>query len=303
MGKTTLDLWSGVQPRAHVYSEFVPFALCIGFLSAPVHAVARDAEPHAYESIPARNIFGLKPVEQVQVTNQPRVLPRLILTGITTILGNKRVLMKEVPTGGTAGATNKEESLILTEGQREGPVEVLAIDEKSGSVRVNNSGTEMTLTFEKDGVKLASTPPAAPMPLPPAALPSAASPPLPGTADSTMRHFPGRIPRGTLPGQAPEAASGFGAGAVAPQPGAALPPTGGGPNPPAAATPSLDGFTPEEQQIILQLQREAATHDTGIPPQLAPAPGTPAAGTQTVMPPGFKSPSTIAPQPTLQRPQ
>jgi hypothetical protein len=256
-------------------------------LSAPVRAIVRDAEPHAYESIPARNIFGLKPVEQAQVTNPPPVLPRLILTGITTILGNKRVLMKALPPAGSHGSTNKEESLILTEGQREGAVEVLAIDEKAGRVRVNNSGTEMTLTFEKDGVKLASTPPPAPAPPPPAALPSAVSPPgmtnptLPGTSNLPMRHFPGRNPRVTVPGQTPEAAPGFNAGAAAPEPGAALPPTGGGPNPPVAATPPLDGFTPEEQQIILQLQREAASHDTGIPPQVAPSPGTPAAGKPT----------------------
>jgi hypothetical protein len=274
-----------------------------------VHAIVRDAEPHRFESIPARNIFGLRPVEQAQVTNQAPVVPKLILTGITTILGNKRVLMKEVPPAGPPGATNKEESLILTEGQREGAVEVLAIDEKSGSVRVNNSGTEMTLTFEKDGVKLASTPPPAPAPPTPGALPATAPPPgttnpsLPGTANPPTRHFPGRLPRGTVPGQAPEAPLGFNAGATAPQPGAALPPTGAGPNPPAAATPPLDGFTPEEQQIILQLQRDAAAHDTGIPPQVAPAPGTPAAGTQTVMPPGFKSPSTVGPQPTSPRPQ
>ena len=283
----------------------IPFALCIGLLSVPAHAIMRDAEPNRYESIPARNIFGLRPIEQAQVSNQPPVLPKLILTGITTILGNKRVLMKEVPPAGQhGGTTNKEESLILTEGQREGPVEVLAIDEKAGSVRVNNSGTEMTLTFEKDGVKLASAPPPASVPPPPAALPGASSPPgttnpaVPGTANPPMRHFPGRIPQATVPGQAAESAPGFGAGATAPLPGAAFPPTGGGPTPPAAATPSLEGFTPEEQQIILQLQREAATHDAGIPPQVAPTPGTPAAGTQTVMPPGFKSPTTVAPQPT-----
>src|SRR5689334_17760425 len=96
----------------------IPLALCIGLLSAPVHAIVRDTEYHAYASIPARNIFGLKPIEQVQVTNPPPLLPKLVLTGITTILGNKRVLMKEVPPAGSPGATNKEESLILTEGQR-----------------------------------------------------------------------------------------------------------------------------------------------------------------------------------------
>lgn len=283
--------------------KILPFALCIGLLSAPVHAIVRDVEANRYESIPTRNMFGLKPIEQPQVTNAPRVLPKLVLTGITTILGNKRVLLKEVPTAGSPGSTNKEESLILTEGQREGPVEVLAIDEKAGSVRVNNSGDEMTLTFEKDGVKQSSAPPIAAPPSPgalPAAAPGIApTNPLPGQVNPQPLHrFPGRLPRAAVPGQATEATAGFGAGAANPTPGGFLPPTGGGPNAPAATTPSLDGFTPEEQQIITQLQREAASHDAGVAPLLAPSPGTPAAGTQTVMPPGLKSPSTVGPQPT-----
>lgn len=271
-------------------------------LSAPVHAIVRDVEPNRYESIPTRNMFGLRPVEQPQVTNAPPLLPKLILTGITTILGNKRVLLKEVAPAGSPGATNKEESLILTEGQREGAVEVLAIDEKAGSVRVNNAGNEMTLTFEKDGVKQPSSPlPAAAPQLPgalPSAVPSATNPPLPGgQANPPLHQIPGRIRRGTTPAQAAEAAPGFNAGATAPAAGGFLSPTGGAPNPTAAATPSMEGFTPEEQQIIMQLQREAASHDTGIAPQLAPPPGTPAAGTQTVMPPGLKNPSTAGPQP------
>ena len=39
----------------------------------------------------------------------------------------------------------------MSEGQRAGPIEVLQINEKAGSVKVNNSGTVMVLTFEKDG--------------------------------------------------------------------------------------------------------------------------------------------------------
>jgi hypothetical protein len=280
------------------------FALCIGSLSVPVHAIVKDAEPNRYESIPDRNIFGLKPIEQPQVSNQPPVLPKLFLTGITTILGNKRVLLKEVPPTGSPGATNKEESLILTEGQREGHVEVLAIDEKAGRVRVNNSGNEMTLTFEKDGIKQATpAPPTAPAL--PGALPGAApapgqmNPALPGSqVNPPARQFPGRLRRGTAPAPGTEAAAGFNAGAASWAPGGVLPPTGGGPTPPNAATPSLEGFTPEEQAIIQQVQREAASHDPGVAPQVAPAPGTPAAGTRTVMPPGFNSPSTVGPQGT-----
>ena len=39
---------------------------------------------------------------------------------------------------------------MLREGQREGEVVVLAIDEKAGRVKVNNYGTEMVLTFDTE---------------------------------------------------------------------------------------------------------------------------------------------------------
>src|SRR5258708_11592093 len=44
-----------------------------------------------------------------------------------------------------------EKSLMLKEGQRDGDIEVLTINEISGTVQVNNTGTIMSLTFEKDG--------------------------------------------------------------------------------------------------------------------------------------------------------
>ena len=136
-------------------------------------------------------------------------MPKITLTGITTILGNKRALMKVAPSVAKPGQASKEESLILTEGQREGEVEVLQIDERAESVKVNNSGTVMTLTFEKDGAKLPATP--APRAVPP--VPS----PLPG----------GLVPNPYLPaasGRAPrmQRLPGFGATAPgAPGPGSA----------------------------------------------------------------------------------
>jgi len=119
-----------------------------------------DSPTNRFPAIPERNAFGLKPAPAIDAPPpSPPSIPRLILTGITTVLGNKLVLMKAVPPGNAPGQAAKEESLMLTEGQRQGNVEVLNIDEKAGSVRVNNSGTIMTLTFEKDGAKLPNTPP------------------------------------------------------------------------------------------------------------------------------------------------
>ena len=81
-----------------------------------------------------------------------------MLTGITTILGNKRALLKvQFPPKPPQPA--KEQSYILTEGQRDGSIEVLEINEKTASVKVDNSGTVMEITFEK------------PSPTPPASTP------------------------------------------------------------------------------------------------------------------------------------
>jgi hypothetical protein len=88
--------------------------------------------------------------------------------GITTILHDKRALLK-VYFPARPPEPAKEVSCILTPGQREGPIEVLAIDETTGSVKVNNSGTEMVLNLARDGPRHEDTPPpgAPPPPAPP----------------------------------------------------------------------------------------------------------------------------------------
>src|SRR4051812_46278295 len=72
----------------------------------------------AYDAIGARNLFDLKPPtpppSPAPVIGPPP--PKVKLTGITTILGNKRALFL-VQEGPALGKVRKEESYILTEGQ------------------------------------------------------------------------------------------------------------------------------------------------------------------------------------------
>src|SRR5262245_31416902 len=179
----------------------------LGALSLPVFAVAPDIS--RFQGISERNVFGLKEPPPTQQTNPPPQVPKLLLTGITTILGNKRALLKELPVGTAGKPTDpaKDLSHILTEGQREGDVEVLQIDERAGRVKVNIAGTTETLTFEKDGPKLPSTPapgtmapgavPGAPgTGVNPAAIPTAAVTPAGGVVDSNnaARGLPTRTP-------------------------------------------------------------------------------------------------------------
>jgi len=209
-----------------------------------------------YQNIPERNLFGLKPPPPTAAVDKPPPqVPKIILTGITTILGNKRALMKTQPAPAKPGEQAKENSFILTEGQREGDIEVLQIDENAGSVKVNNSGTEMTLTFEKDGAKLPVTPPPPPAAAP--GMPVVAGTPIPAantvsnlaaTNNTALRPLPTRNFR--LPASARKTVP--------------APALGNTPSVPAMEVPTPTGvsqpqtMTPEEAAVLQQIQRETA---------------------------------------------
>jgi hypothetical protein len=183
------------------------FALCAGakasLLSASHTAAVAD---NPYQGIVDRNVFSLRnpPPPPPPPSNDPPP-PKLTLTGITTILGGKRALLKGTPPP-AKGEPAKEQFYMLSEGQRDGDIEVLAIDEKAGMVRVNDYGTITNLTFDKDGVKLTSSQPAN-------SVPAAIQPP-PGSPFGTIRTLPQRTLR--LPGVAtpssPQPAAQSGAG-------------------------------------------------------------------------------------------
>ena len=125
------------------------------------NAVSGDPPGNPYQGIVDRNVFGLKPPPPPPdpEANKPPP-PKIYLTGITTILGNKRALLKLTPPA-KPGEPAKEQTFTIGEGQRDGDIEVLEINEKAGTVKVNDYGTITTLDFDKDGVKAAGG--AAPM--------------------------------------------------------------------------------------------------------------------------------------------
>jgi hypothetical protein len=127
--------------------------------AAPAEAVTPDSSPNQYHSITNRNLFALNPAPPPAKVEPPApVLPKITLTGITTILGRNLAIMKaSIP--GAAGQAAKEQSYMLAEGQRDGDLEVLEVNEYAGTVKIKNFGTVMTLTFEKEMPK-----PAAPAP-------------------------------------------------------------------------------------------------------------------------------------------
>jgi hypothetical protein len=148
----------------------VSLTFCLG-----VRGVTIDSNP--YQGIVDRNVFGLKdpPPPPRPEDNKPPPT-KIILTGITTILGNKRALLKTPPTGGPAKPGSPppgEHSYIMTIGQKEDDIEILEIDEKANTVKVNNAGAIVTLNFDKDGQKssVGSAAPGPGLPPPPTGLP------------------------------------------------------------------------------------------------------------------------------------
>jgi hypothetical protein len=115
-------------------------------------AAGNEASGNRYHGIAERNVFKLQQPKPVVVERPAPVLPKLKLTGITTLLFPKRVFIK-VQFPAQPGEPAKEESLMLALGQREAGIEVLEVDEKTGIVKVNNRGAITLLTFDQESVK------------------------------------------------------------------------------------------------------------------------------------------------------
>jgi hypothetical protein len=224
------------------------------YACAGANAVTPDSSPNQYGSITNRNLFALNPAPPPPKVEQPApVLPKLTLNGITTILGRNLAIMKALFPG-KPGEPAREQSYILSEGQRDGDIEVLEVDEQAGSVTVNNFGTVMTITFDKESVK-----PVTPAPgvqsNPAGAIPGrtpAANPPTPtGNFNTGKRPFPMRNPAST--GLIPSPITNTGNATLLPS---VTPPLPTNAQPQAAAQERL--MTPEEQIALRELEREAA---------------------------------------------
>ncbi len=235
---------------------------CAALRADAVTTGSPESQETPYQGIVERNVFSLRPPPappDPEATKPPP--PKITLTGIITI-GRKQALMKTPPLPVKPGEQSKgEQSYILTEGARQGDIEVLEIDEKAGSVKVNNSGTVVTLTFEKDGPKLpASSGPVPPpgVPLPTGVIPPPMAAPQQG---GSVPSFP--MPSRTL--RAPTSAS-LSLPTTAGTPGVSAPgvlsltpgaqPVNVGANDQTAAAAVATQRTPEESALLYELNRQ-----------------------------------------------
>src|SRR6266446_5843701 len=175
------------------------FVLCTGG-----NAITADTSGNPYDAIVERNVFGLKPIPPVVPPEPPKPpTPKMTLTGIMTLGGSKRALFKvQMPPKPPKPAG--EESFILREGEREGDVEVVEIDEAAGSIKVKYLDILIPVTFDKDIKASSAAAPGAPPPNPFAAPPQptpAANPFAPqGGGNPGIKNIPTRQLRLPQPG-------------------------------------------------------------------------------------------------------
>jgi hypothetical protein len=128
-------------------------------------------EGKTYKNIPERNVFGLKqPIPPAPPPPPPPPTANVKLTGVTTLLGQRRAILVITPPGKPA------ESKMIKEGDREGDLEVLSINELTGTVRIRNNNQEAELNFADNGIK----PPTAVLPPPTNAMPGYPGQPMGG---------------------------------------------------------------------------------------------------------------------------
>jgi hypothetical protein len=251
-------------------------------LCGPAHLSLAIAE-NPYAAIMERNVFALKPPPPpVDPETQKPPPPNIFLTGITTIFGNRRAIMRTPPVPGKPGEAPKEQSFFLAEGQQDGELEVLQIDEKLGSVKIKYGGSPLTLTFEKNGAKIAGAPPAPGIPFPGGGLPP--PPSHNPNLDGAMKAIPTRTlrlppvpavnnpsgaaytPSSTYNGSPATSGTGFSTA----QNGTASLNLNSLTQPPSAQQiqpnwPPEVQMTAEEQSMLHQVQMELHKNDPGFP--------------------------------------
>ncbi|MBU6399731.1 MAG: hypothetical protein KGS61_05385 [Verrucomicrobia bacterium] len=175
-------------------------------------SIAQTNASNPYLVIVDRNAFGLKPPPPPPEpkVNKPPENHTVKFTGISRdATGRKAYLIVQDPV--KPGQQPTPQYYCLAEGERQGDIEVKAINEAAETVTILNGNETLTLNF-KDHGNTASPQPAAPPPRPgalPGAPPAPGVPPAPGLAypPGYRGYPPGRTP-GTGPSQAVNAAAG-----------------------------------------------------------------------------------------------
>jgi uncharacterized membrane protein YgcG len=131
-------------------------ALAIGILivTGAARAAGPGAESNPYRVIFQRSAFGLvspPPAAEISANDFP---PDIILNGIMVIFERKYALFK-LP-------ADKGKSYLLGEGQSDGEIELLSVDDRAGVIKINNHGVIQTIALVKPPALLSAPAAAAP---------------------------------------------------------------------------------------------------------------------------------------------
>src|SRR6267143_1259265 len=145
-----------------------PLGLGLGGLLL-AYAMQADVNPpkdSPYKVILERNAFGLKEIPALPPpgpTNPPAPPVTIKLTGVTTNSTGKKAWMM-IP---AAPPKNPNpQYLSLSEGEKQGEIEVLEINERETTVKILNAGVPASLNFKDNGLAAPPMIPGAPGALP-----------------------------------------------------------------------------------------------------------------------------------------
>lgn len=125
--------------------------LCGVAWSTSVLAAMTDGRANPYATIPTANVFRLKPLSPTNEPSDPQPSPPppvITLQGITTLPCGSQVLFK-VTLPAKPPEPAKVVALVLSEGEREGEIEVLRVNALAGTVTFRNHGIEQVLSLRK----------------------------------------------------------------------------------------------------------------------------------------------------------
>lgn len=117
--------------------------LAIGFLlsAGAARAAGPDAAANPYSVIYQRSVFGLVSPPPAADAGAAIPTPDITLNGVMNIFGRKYALFK-LPAG-------KGKNYLLGEGQSDGEIELLSVDERAGEIKIINHGVVQTVALSK----------------------------------------------------------------------------------------------------------------------------------------------------------
>ena len=292
--------------------------LLFGTVAYLACSASAEITPNPYSSVVVRNAFSLKDPPPPPVETPPApVVPnaKVVLTGIiSSLLASEPTVLVEI-TEQEPGKAPTTKRPILRRGDKEGNIEILAVDVVKNQVRIRNGTVETNLLFE---IAKSSSSPSAPLPSIPGVVP-----PLAPTGGSASTHNNNNSPTiispggGNSAGRAGTGVSVFGGNSpVAPtaiaaaNSGYAGTPTlamgangtqpaypgittygSGGVNPPARDLRTDPNAAPTANQVYQNMIRQKVAADQAgiMMPPLPPSPHLQGAGGSPPSPPGLPS--------------